>query len=128
VPEPAHPSTAEAGSGRDADRPDLAAGQVVTVFRSRRQPGADREYDELAEAMLAAARRAPGFVDFKVFTAEDGERVSVITFASPEDHAAWRDDAGHRQAQTAGRASFYAEYSIQTGPCTYTRQWSRPPG
>jgi hypothetical protein len=32
----------------------------------------------------------PGFGEIKAFTADDGERVSLVSFASPEEHAAWR--------------------------------------
>jgi heme-degrading monooxygenase HmoA len=63
--------------------------------------------------MESAARAMPGFVDFKSFTADDGERVSIVVFASPEAHAAWRDDARHRVAQQRGRDEWYAEYRIQ---------------
>ena len=50
----------------------------------------------------------PGFVDFKTFTADDGEQVSVVTFATPADQRAWRDDPRHRRAQQQGRDEFYA--------------------
>ena len=99
---------------------------MVTVFRARRRPGSEQEYDALAADMLAAAQRSPGFVDFKTFTADDGERVSVATFATPEDHESWRDDVRHREAQQRGRSSIYAEYSIQVGRATHVRQWRRP--
>lgn len=102
-------------------------GQVVTVFRSRlrdgvRQDGGD--YAELAGELRAAAGALPGFVDFKTFVAEDGERVSVVTFASRQAHDAWRDDPRHRRAQRRGREEFYAEYSIQVGPSMHTSEWS----
>jgi heme-degrading monooxygenase HmoA len=84
----------------------------VTVFRSRLRDGADG-YDQTADAMEARARRAPGFVDFKTFVAADGERVSIIVFATPEAHDAWRRDAEHRDAQRRGRDDWYAEYLIQ---------------
>jgi heme-degrading monooxygenase HmoA len=113
------------GAGEKPSGPTLAEGQMITVFRSRRRPGTDSEYGDVAAAMLAAARRAPGFVDFKSFTADDGEHVSVITFASPEDLAAWRDDVDHRRAQERGRSTLYSEYAIQTGSCTHARQWRR---
>jgi heme-degrading monooxygenase HmoA len=54
----------------------------------------------------------PGFVDFKAFEADDGERVSVITFASMQAQRAWRDHPEHRAAQQAGRDRFYASYDI----------------
>jgi heme-degrading monooxygenase HmoA len=62
--------------------------------------------------MLELARTMPGFVDFKSFEADDGERVSVITFDSPEAQRAWRDHPEHRAAQQIGRERFYAWYDI----------------
>jgi heme-degrading monooxygenase HmoA len=88
------------------------AGAVITVFRSRLRPDAGTRYEDTADRMLELARRMPGFIDFKVFQAEDGERVSIITFATPEDHRAWRDHPEHRQAQRLGRDHFYASYAV----------------
>jgi heme-degrading monooxygenase HmoA len=116
-PSPATPGAPTPGA--------LAEGQVVTVFRSRLRAGIEEEYGALAAEMLTAARQAPGFVDFKSFAADDGERVSVITFASAEAHAKWRDHLRHRQAQERGRSALYAEYSIQVGSCTHVRRWRR---
>ena len=88
-------------SGPPADR--FAEGQVVTVFRSRRRAGSEEAYGRTAAAMEAAARAVPGFVDFATFTGDDGDRVSVVTFATPEAHAAWRDDPAHRAPGTGSR-------------------------
>ena len=55
----------------------------------------------------------PGFVSAKTFVAEDGERVTLVEFDSPETQAAWRDHPEHRQAQAAGRDAFYSEYALQ---------------
>jgi heme-degrading monooxygenase HmoA len=109
-----------------ADR--LAAGQVVTVFRSRRRSDAGEGYDRLAGELEAAARAAPGFVDFATYTGADGDHVSVVTFATPEDHAAWRDDPSHRAAQRRGRDEFYEWYAIQVATCVHTTSWERPEG
>jgi len=57
----------------------------------------------------------PGFVDFKTFMGDDGERVSIVQFDSLEHHNAWRDDPEHRSAQRRGRDEFYAEYRIVVG-------------
>ncbi|HWE70963.1 MAG TPA: antibiotic biosynthesis monooxygenase [Acidimicrobiales bacterium] len=108
-------------------RPELSPSQVVTVFRSRLRPDANPAYGELAAAMEAIARQAPGFVDFKAFTAPDGERVSLITFTTAEAQRAWRDDPRHRQAQRRGREEFYLEYSIQVTDCVDVRQWEADP-
>jgi heme-degrading monooxygenase HmoA len=101
----------------DDARPAFEAGQVVTVFRSRLRSGDQSEYHSTAAEMLALAREMPGFVDFKSFGADDGERVSVITFADRESQRGWREHVDHRVAQAAGRDRFYAEYSIQVSDC-----------
>jgi heme-degrading monooxygenase HmoA len=86
--------------------------RIMTVFRSRLKPESGVEYHETAQRMLDLARSMPGFVDFKAFEADDGERVSVITFASMEAHRAWREHPEHRAAQRVGRERFYASYDI----------------
>lgn len=101
--------------------------QVLTIFRSRRRPRAEPEYQALSPEVELKARSMPGFVDFKSFTAEDGEQVSVVTFATPADQRAWRDELSHQVAQRRGRDEFFDEYSIQVGRCTYVSRWSRPP-
>jgi len=100
----------------------------MTVFRSRLRHGDQATYDEMAGEMEDAARRSPGFVDYAVFVAADGERVSVVTFATREAHAAWRDDLRHRAAQRMGRKEFYDSYSVQVGECQSVSTWERPPG
>lgn len=99
----------------------LAAGQVVTVFRSRLRPESLEAYGETAAVMSALAEGMPGYVDHKVFTAEDGERVTVVTFADRSSHDAWRVHAEHRVAQRRGREEFYAEYSLQVADVTAVR-------
>jgi heme-degrading monooxygenase HmoA len=96
----------------------FAAGQVVTVFRSRLAPGATDDYGPTAELMSALAAGMPGYVEHKAFTAEDGERVTIATFADRASHDAWRDHAEHRAAQRRGREEFYASYSVQVADVT----------
>ena len=103
----------------------LAEGQLMTVFRSRRRGESESTYQRLSEELQAAARSVPGFVDFKSFVAEDGEHVSLVTFANLEAHQVWRNDPRHRKAMKAGREEFYSQYSIQVGECTHVSQWSR---
>jgi heme-degrading monooxygenase HmoA len=86
---------------------------VVTIFRSRLRSDAGEDYPAMAERMLSLAEAMPGFVDFKQFTAADGERVSIITFDSVASHNSWRDHVEHRAAQGAGRTRFYETYTIQ---------------
>lgn len=103
-------------------------GQVITIFRSRRKAGSEAAYLQLAEEMQAAARATPGFVDFKTFGGDDGERLSVVTFATAAAQRAWRDDPRHRSAQQRGRDELYLEYSVQVGECDHVSSWAREPG
>jgi heme-degrading monooxygenase HmoA len=104
----------------------LPPGAVVTVFRSRLRPGAEPEYQPLAQGMEALARAMPGFVDFKTFTSADGERLSVVVFADADTHDAWRDHPGHREAQRTGRDRLYSSYHIAVCTVTAERRFDAP--
>ncbi len=91
----------------------------VIVFRSRLREGVSGEYDPDVEHIASLAVAMPGFVSAKDFAADDGERLALIEFASPDFLRAWRDDAEHRAAQQRGRDRYYAQYSIQV--CTELR-------
>ena len=104
-----------------------ASPAVVTVFRSRLAPGAEPEYHETADRMLALARAVPGFVEAKTFAADDGERVTVVTFDSWDAHRAWRLHPEHRAAQRRGRERFYAWYAIAVCELVAERTFGTPP-
>ena len=86
---------------------------VVALFRSRLRSDQNEEYREVAARMLKLAQAMPGFIDFKAFAADDGERISVVEFESLGTLEAWRDHAEHLIAQRAGRDRFYSEYRLQ---------------
>jgi heme-degrading monooxygenase HmoA len=113
-------SGGDEAAGDGGFRPD----QVITIFRSRRRPGSEVAYTALADEMARAARAVPGFVDFKTFDADDGEHVTVVTFATTEAHRTWRDDPRHVRVQQRGRDELYLEYSIQVGRCEHATSWS----
>ena len=102
----------------------MSSQHIVTVFRSRLRADAGDDYAHTAAEMEQLARAVPGFVDFKQFVADDGERVSLITFASKAAHDQWRDDARHRAAQQRGREDWYAEYRIQVCELVAERNFS----
>jgi heme-degrading monooxygenase HmoA len=86
---------------------------ILTVFRSRVKPDALDEYVQLAGRMSELARKMPGYISHKGFTAEDGERVTIVEFESEETHRAWSMHPEHIEAKKKGRSSFYAEYRVQ---------------
>ncbi|MBI4933184.1 MAG: antibiotic biosynthesis monooxygenase [Actinobacteria bacterium] len=99
--------------------------QIITVFRNRLAADATDEYAALSPHILALARDMPGFVDAKTFSAPDGERVTIVTFADQASHDAWRDQPEHRAAQRRGIEAFYDEYSIQVAAIEYERRFTR---
>jgi heme-degrading monooxygenase HmoA len=86
---------------------------VLTVFRSRLRDENREAYLALAPRMSERARTMPGYVSHKVFVAEDGERVTLVEFTDEASQRAWSQNAEHLAAKKEGRASFYAEYSLQ---------------
>jgi antibiotic biosynthesis monooxygenase (ABM) superfamily enzyme len=98
--------------------------QIVTVFRSRLRDDAPADYDALSDELEARARRFPGFVEFKMFAAADGERLALVTFASDAEEAAWRDDAAHRAAQQRG-GEFFDEYDVAVCTVRHRHTWRR---
>ena len=93
---------------------------VVTVFRSRLDPANLDEYYATAAKMSEMAKTMPGYVSHKAFTAEDGERVTIVEFADEAGQEAWRTRMEHVQAQQRGRKMFYTEYKLQV--CNVIRE------
>jgi len=86
---------------------------IVTVFRSRLKPDASDEYGQWAARIGELAKAMPGYISHKVFTAPDGERVTVVEFEREEHVRAWAAHPDHAQAKKRGREAFYREYRIQ---------------
>lgn len=99
-------------------------GQVMTVFRSRLRDDAEA-YAKHAARISMLAQRMPGYVEHKVFTAEDGERVTLVRFTDRESHDAWARHPDHREAQRAGSTDYYEEYSIAVGTVDRAQTWQR---
>jgi len=86
---------------------------IITVFRSRLREEARDEYMALAPQISQLAKGMPGYLNHKVFVAEDGERVTIVEFKDQESQKAWATQVDHVAAKKRGRQSFYAEYGIQ---------------
>ena len=79
----------------------------------------DAEMDE-------RARRFPGFVDVKSYTADDGERLTVVWWQDADSLRAWADDVRHRQAQALGRAQWYEYYKMDVAEVIRRSDFTRP--
>lgn len=86
---------------------------TIIVFRSRLRDGVDAEYGARAERMFGLAQGMQGFGSIKDFVADDGERVAVIEWDSPDTLARWRDLPDHVAAQRDGRDHWYASYDLR---------------
>lgn len=93
---------------------------IVTVFRSRLRPEAVEEYGTWATRMSELARTMPGYISHKGFVAPDGERVTIVEFATDEQQRVWSLNEQHAAAKKKGRADFYTAYKIQV--CTLVRE------
>ena len=86
---------------------------IVTIFRNRLKPENLEEYYATAARMSEIARSMPGYVSHKTFTAEDGERVTVVEFSDEMSQRQWSTEVRHLEAKKRGRAAFYTEYKLQ---------------
>ena len=85
---------------------------VIAIFRARVRKDNAQQYYALAQEMATIARSMPGFVAWKTYTAEDGERVSIHEWETSEQLAAWRNHPEHVLMQAKGRELFYEDYTL----------------
>ena len=97
---------------------------IVTVFRTRMNPGVQDEYGPMAQRISELARNVPGYISHKGFVAEDGERVTIVEFESEEALERWRVDPDHRVAKRHGFESFFSEFKYQICSVVRERVWS----
>jgi len=85
---------------------------IVVVFRNRFVEGIDREkFGRLDDEMWEIVSKMDGFISSRSYTAEDGERLTIVEFENEEALEAWRNNESHQAAQKAGREEFYEYYS-----------------
>lgn len=85
---------------------------TIAVVRYRLRPETAEEYVALDAEMGEIARAMPGFIAWSGFSGEDGERVSIHEWESPEHLRAWREHPEHRRVQKLGREKFYEAFTI----------------
>ena len=97
---------------------------LVVLFRSK-LVDAPAGYAEMAQEMLDLARTMPGFVDVKAFTAEDGERLTLVWWEDEDTLRAWRTHARHLVAQQAGRERWYEYYTLEVAEVKRSKHFER---
>ena len=86
---------------------------IVVIFRSRLRPESEAAYAAFAPKIDALARVQPGILDFKTFSASDGERVTIAHFEDEAAVTVWRNHPEHRLAQQRGRDEFYETFTLE---------------
>lgn len=87
---------------------------IIVVFRARLRPDADLPaLGRIGESMAELAKGTPGLISYKDYTAQDGENVTVVEFASEPELLAWRQHPEHVLAQERARRDFFSDYRIQ---------------
>jgi len=101
----------------------------VTIFwRRLRDDLADEDrvtYESEDARLEGVARAIPGFVSAKSYTADDGDRVTLVLFESEAAQEAWRRNSEHVVAQRFGRRRIYEEYRSMVAVSVRDRTWSR---
>lgn len=98
---------------------------IVTVFRSRLVAEAQEEYGAMAKRMSEVVRTVPGYVSHKGFVAEDGERVTIVEFATDEALHAWKIHPDHLEAKRLGFGTFFGTFKVQICNVVRDRTWTR---
>jgi heme-degrading monooxygenase HmoA len=96
---------------------------IVTIFRSRRNPGVQDEYGLMAQRMSELVKKVPGYIAHKGFVADDGERVTLVEFESEEALRVWQVDREHGKAKRRGIETFFSEYKFQICSVIRGRSW-----
>ena len=99
---------------------------IVILFRSRLTAAAGSDYSEMDARMEERARAAEGFVDVKAYTAQDGERLTVVRWRDLESLRRWREDPQHRAAQETGRQLWYEFYTTEVAEIVRESHFVRP--
>jgi heme-degrading monooxygenase HmoA len=98
---------------------------LIILFRSKLTDQAGEDYQSMNAEMDALVRQNPGFIDAKAYTAEDGERLSVIWWRDEESLREWREQVRHREAQNTGRKKWYAYYKMEVASVTRETSFER---
>ncbi|MBB5730243.1 antibiotic biosynthesis monooxygenase family protein [Sphingomonas prati] len=103
----------------------ISAGMVAVIFSSQRTADDRAGYAAAAAAMDAAAARMPGYVGIEATRDADGFGITVSYWRDTASAAAWRDDPAHGLIQWAGRARWYARYSVAVAVVDRAYRWQR---
>jgi heme-degrading monooxygenase HmoA len=98
---------------------------LIILFRSKLTGRAGEDYQAMNAELETLVRQNPGFIDVKSYTAQDGERLTVVWWRDEQSLAEWRNLARHREAQNTGRQKWYEYYNMEVANVVRSRSFVR---
>lgn len=95
----------------------------AVIFSSQRRPG-DQGYEAMAQRMVELAAQQPGYLGAESARGDDGFGITVSYWESEAAIAAWKANLEHQAAQEAGKAAWYAGYTLRVA--RVERAYGRP--
>jgi heme-degrading monooxygenase HmoA len=88
---------------------------IAVIFEFTPAEGRVRDYMALAESLGAQLAQADGFISIERFESltTPGKRVSLSFWRDEAAVRAWRNLAGHREAQAKGRGGVFSGYRLR---------------
>jgi heme-degrading monooxygenase HmoA len=88
---------------------------IAVIFEVRPSEGGYAAYLEHAARLAPSLRAIDGFVSVERFQslADPGKLVSLSFWRDEASVTAWREHAGHRDTQAAGRAGIFDDYRLR---------------
>ena len=97
---------------------------IIVLFRSKLVAN-PAGYEAMSDEMEVLAKTMPGFIDVKSYTADDGERLTVVWWEDAETLKLWREQVRHRVAQRQGRQQWYEYYKMEVADVTRISTFDR---
>ncbi len=88
---------------------------IAIIFEVQPAEGKRDAYLDHAERLKPALEKMDGFISIERFESltTPGKILSLNIWRDEEAVAAWRNHAGHRLAQAAGRGGIFADYRLR---------------
>lgn len=109
----------------DTERHRERTGQIAVIFTAQRTAEDAAGYAAAAAAMEALAARQPGYRGVESTRGADGFGITVSYWADEASAVAWREHPEHAAIREAGRARWYAHYSLQVARIGRSYGWRR---
>ena len=97
---------------------------IIVLFRSKLVANPEG-YAAMSDEMEVLAKTMPGFIDVRSYTADDGERLTVVWWEDAETLKQWREQVRHRVAQRHGRQQWYEYYKMEVADVTRISTFER---